>query len=63
MLEFYIAELEQGSKATAKLLELLPEDKFGWKPHEKSLSLGQLAHHIAPSLPACCQFLRLIPLK
>ena len=34
--------------ATArKLLERVPEDKFGWKPHEKSMSLGQLAGHVA----------------
>jgi uncharacterized damage-inducible protein DinB len=25
----------------------LPEDKLTWKPHEKSMSAGQLAHHLA----------------
>jgi len=25
----------------------VPEDKFGWKPHQKSMSLGELATHVA----------------
>jgi len=29
-----------------KMLERCPQDKFGWKPHEKSLSLGELVSHI-----------------
>lgn len=42
-----IAEMEQESIATRKTLERVPEDKFGWKPHEKSMSLGALAAHVA----------------
>jgi uncharacterized damage-inducible protein DinB len=42
-----ISELEQEVPATRRLLERVPEDKFGWKPHDKSMSLGQLAYHIA----------------
>ncbi|MBN8568250.1 MAG: DinB family protein [Ignavibacteria bacterium] len=33
--------------ATRKMLERVPADKFSWKPHEKSMSLGQLAAHVA----------------
>lgn len=34
--------------ATARrLLERVPEGDFGWKPHEKSMTLGQLAGHVA----------------
>lgn len=34
--------------ATARrLLERVPEEDFGWKPHERSFTMGQLAHHIA----------------
>lgn len=40
-------ELEQESKTTRRLLERVPEDAFGWKPHEKSMTLGQLASHLA----------------
>ena len=40
-------ELEHESKTTRKLLERVPETAFDWKPHEKSMSLGQLASHLA----------------
>ncbi len=40
-------ELEHESKTTRKLLERVPEAAFDWKPHEKSMSLGQLASHLA----------------
>ncbi len=46
-----IAELEQEAAATRRLLERVPADKFDWKPHSKSMALGQLAQHIA-LLPA-----------
>jgi uncharacterized damage-inducible protein DinB len=32
---------------TRKVLERVPEDKFGWKPHPKSGALGWLASHVA----------------
>lgn len=40
-------ELEQEAKALRKSLERIPADKFGWKPHEKSMSMGLLASHLA----------------
>ncbi len=42
-----LIELEQESQTTRRLLDLLPEDKLGWKPHQKSMTLGQLAMHLA----------------
>ncbi len=36
---------------TRKTLDRVPNDKFGWKPHEKSSSMGHLASHIA-NLPS-----------
>lgn len=45
-----VPEFEQEMATTRRLLERLPEDKFGWKPHEKSFSLAQLASHIAEML-------------
>ena len=36
---------------TRKTLERVPEDKFGWKPHEKSGTMGWLATHLA-NLPS-----------
>lgn len=35
------------SATTRKILERVPEKHFGWKPHEKSMTLGRLASHIA----------------
>ena len=45
--ERLIGELEQESDATRRVLERVPEDKLSWKPHAKSMSLGQLALHVA----------------
>jgi uncharacterized damage-inducible protein DinB len=36
---------------TRSYFEAFPEDEAGWKPHEKSSSLGQIAKHVA-TLPA-----------
>src|SRR5207249_11720554 len=32
---------------TQRVLERVPADKLSWKPHRKSMSLGQLALHVA----------------
>ena len=42
-----LAEFELQAPITRRFLERLPEDKFTWKPHEKSMSAGQLAYHLA----------------
>jgi uncharacterized damage-inducible protein DinB len=42
-----IAELEQEGVTTRRVLERIPEDRLSWRPHPKSMSLGQLALHIA----------------
>jgi len=43
----YIAELDQESASTLRLLERVPESQLAWRPHSKSMSLGQLALHVA----------------
>ena len=40
-------EFQEEMAATKRLLERVPADKLTWKPHPKSMSLGQLALHIA----------------
>ena len=45
--ETILAEFEAQSPITRKFLERLPENRLTWKPHEKSLTAGQLALHIA----------------
>lgn len=42
-----IAELEQEAATTRRVLERVPADKLAWKPHDKSMSLGRLALHVA----------------
>ncbi len=42
-----LAELDQEAQTTRRVLERVPEDKLAWKPHPKSMSLGQLALHLA----------------
>lgn len=42
-----IAELQQEAATTRKCLERIPAEKFDWKPHEKSMTFGALASHVA----------------
>lgn len=42
-----LPEFDREMTTTRKLLERVPDDKFEWKPHEKSMSLGGLATHVA----------------
>jgi uncharacterized damage-inducible protein DinB len=43
----YLAEFQREAPVTRRFLERLPEDRLTWKPHERSMSAGQLALHIA----------------
>lgn len=42
-----LAEFDNEMKSTRKTLERVPEEKFSWKPHAKSMELGRLSTHIA----------------
>jgi uncharacterized damage-inducible protein DinB len=48
-----LPEFDHEMGTTRRLLERTPEAQFAWKPHEKSMSLGQLAGHIA-NIPHWC---------
>jgi uncharacterized damage-inducible protein DinB len=50
----FIAELKHEAASTKRILERVPEGKFDWKPHEKSMTLGRLASHVA-ELPGFLQ--------
>lgn len=41
-----LAELEQESATTRRLLEHVPADKLSWKPTDVSMTLGELALHV-----------------
>jgi uncharacterized damage-inducible protein DinB len=49
--ESMLVEFEMQAPVTRRFLERLPEDKLTWKPHEKSMTAGQLAFHLA-SIPS-----------
>jgi uncharacterized damage-inducible protein DinB len=42
-----LGEFDQEMQNTLKTLERVPDDKWSWKPHEKSGTLGWLAGHVA----------------
>jgi uncharacterized damage-inducible protein DinB len=53
--EALLPEFDQEMANTRKSLERIPGEKFDWKPHEKSMTLGGLATHIA-NLPSWTVF-------
>ncbi|TAE26480.1 MAG: DinB family protein [Cytophagales bacterium] len=40
-------EMEQEAVTTHKMLERIPDDRLDWQPHSKSMTIRQLATHIA----------------
>ena len=47
MASAFLGELENEAKVTRQVLERVPAEKFDWKPHEKSMTMGRLAVHVA----------------
>jgi len=47
MAQSFLAEFEEQASVTRRFLERLPEDKLTWKPHDRSMTAGQLALHLA----------------
>jgi hypothetical protein len=46
-LEVFEKEMAKEGLTTRKMLSIIPADKFDWKPHPKSMTIRQLATHIA----------------
>ncbi len=42
-----LKELEQEAQTTRKMLSIIPDDKYDWRPHPKSMNIRALATHIA----------------
>jgi len=42
-----LSEMDHEMANTRKTLERVPSDQLGWRPHEKSFTLGELASHVA----------------
>lgn len=47
MIQMLLKEMDHEAVTTRKMLERVPDDKYDWKPHEKSMTIRQLATHIA----------------
>ena len=43
MIDAILAELDQEAHATRRVLERVPQSQLSWRPHPKSMSMGQLA--------------------
>lgn len=50
----FLRELNREANTTRKMLSVVPNDKYDWRPHPKSMNLRQLTGHIA-ELPAWIQ--------
>jgi uncharacterized damage-inducible protein DinB len=49
-----LQEFDTEAGTTRRVLERVPEDKLAWKPHPKSMSLGELAMHTAMTPGVIC---------
>ena len=47
MTQVFLKELEAEASTTRKMLSRIPDSKYDWKPHEKSMTVRALATHIA----------------
>jgi uncharacterized damage-inducible protein DinB len=47
MIEIFQQEMEEEALTTRKMLERIPDDKYDWQPHPKSMTIRQLSTHIA----------------
>ena len=54
MTQAFLQEFDNEAKTTRRVLERVPADKFSWKPHPKSMSLGELALHTAMTPGMIC---------
>lgn len=54
-LDSMLAEFQEEAATTKRVLGRVPAEKLGWKPHARSMSLGQLALHIATVPAGICR--------
>lgn len=47
IIEILLKEIEQEAQTTRKMLSIIPDDKYNWQPHPKSMTIKRLANHIA----------------
>lgn len=47
LIKIFLNELEQEAVSTRKMLQIVPNDKYDWRPHPKSMTIQALVTHIA----------------
>lgn len=47
LIELLLKEIIQEAEITRKMLSIVPDDKYEWQPHPKSMTIKRLATHIA----------------
>lgn len=47
IIQSLLRELNSEAETTRKMLSRVPDDKYDWQPHEKSMTVRRLAAHIA----------------
>ena len=47
LIKFFLKQLDDEAKTTRKMLSIIPDDKYDWQPHPKSMTIRSLATHIA----------------
>ncbi|GAB3806916.1 hypothetical protein GCM10028819_43250 [Spirosoma humi] len=47
LIQMLVEEMQQDAQIMQKMLERVPNDKYGWQPHPKSMTIRQLTTHIA----------------
>ncbi|SDT59028.1 Uncharacterized damage-inducible protein DinB (forms a four-helix bundle) [Mucilaginibacter mallensis] len=51
IIKMFLKEFDEEAQTVRKMLERVPNDKYDWQPHPKSMTIRRLATHIA-ELPA-----------
>jgi uncharacterized damage-inducible protein DinB len=60
-IEELLQELNVEAETTRRVLERVPGDRLAWKPHARSMTLGQLALHVATIPGAIAEMSRQSP--
>jgi uncharacterized damage-inducible protein DinB len=53
IIDALLPEFDHEMATTRRLLDRVPEGRFSWKPHDRSMTLGQLSDHLA-NIPLWC---------
>ena len=56
IIPFLLSEIEAEAETTRKMLAIVPDDNYSWKPHDKSMSMRELVSHIA-DIPGWIDFM------